>query len=133
MKYDFTSMVDRRSKDAIAVDTLGNSPGFAPDKPKEGFDPIPMWVADMNFPVVPSITEAIAERVKHPAFGYFFPRDEYFDAIIRWQETRNGVTGLENNGYHIVHSPLVQDENNVYRMDFEDMEKKIVEHNIHAG
>lgn len=50
MKYDFTSIMDRRGKDAIAVDALG-APGFAPGAPKEGFDAIPMWVADMNFPL----------------------------------------------------------------------------------
>ena len=65
MKYDFTSIMDRRGKDAIAVDGLGCNPGFAPDKPEEGFDIIPMWVADMNFPTVPTIPEAIIERTKH--------------------------------------------------------------------
>ena len=53
MKYDFTSIMDRHGKDAIAVDGLGT--GFAPAAPKEGFDAIPMWVADMNFPTVPTI------------------------------------------------------------------------------
>ena len=48
----------------------------------------------MNFPPVPTIPEAIIERAKHPAFGYFSPTDAYFDSIIRWQERRNGVTGL---------------------------------------
>ena len=95
MKYDFTSIMDRHGMDAIAVDGLGARPGFAPDAPKEGFDAIPMWVADMNFPTLPIIQEAITQRVQHPAFGYFTPRDEYYDAIIRWQESRNGVTGLE--------------------------------------
>ena len=94
MKYDFTSIMDRHGKDAIAVDGLGTSPGFTPDRPKDGFDAIPMWVADMNFPTVPTIPEAIIERAKHPAFGYFQPTDEYYDSIIKWQETRNGVTGL---------------------------------------
>lgn len=94
MKYDFTSIIDRHGKDAIAVDNLGTAPGFAPDAPKEGFDAIPMWVADMNFATVPTIQEAIIERVKLPTFGYFDPTQEYFDSIIRWQETRNGVTGL---------------------------------------
>ena len=69
MKYDFTSIMDRHGKDAIAVDGLGT--GFAPAAPKEGFDAIPMWVADMNFPTVPTIQEAIIERTNHPAFGYF--------------------------------------------------------------
>ena len=94
MKYDFTSIMDRRGKDAIAVDGLGKNPGFAPEPPKEGYDIIPMWVADMNFPTVPTIPEAIIERAKHPAYGYFSATDEYYNSIIKWHETRNGVTGL---------------------------------------
>ena len=69
MKYDFTSIIDRRGKDAIAVDGVGVMKGFAPEGPKEGFDVIPMWIADMNFPTVPTVQEAIIERAKHPAFG----------------------------------------------------------------
>lgn len=93
MKYDFTSILDRRGKDSLAVDGLGGG-GSAPEAPKGGFDVIPMWVADMNFPVLPAIQEAIIDRVNHPAFGYFNPSDAYFDAIIDWQEKRNGVVGL---------------------------------------
>ena len=40
---------------------------------------------------------------------------------------------LENNGYEIVHSPLVKDADGLWRMDFEDMERKIQEHKIHAA
>ena len=36
--------------DSIAVDGLGTDPGFAPDPPREGFDVIPMWVADIELP-----------------------------------------------------------------------------------
>ena len=99
MQYDFTSIMERKGKDALAVDALG-LPGL-PGAPKEGFDAIPMWVADMNFPTVPTVPEAIIARAQHPAYGYFEPRQEYFDAIIRWQETHNGVTGLtsEHIGY----------------------------------
>ncbi|MBQ9795037.1 MAG: aminotransferase class I/II-fold pyridoxal phosphate-dependent enzyme [Clostridia bacterium] len=174
MKYDFESIIDRRGKDALAVDGLGK--GWAPGSPKEGFDPIPMWVADMNFPTAPSVCEAMAERIRHPAFGYFDPREEYFASIINWQTRRNGVEGLKpehigyengvlgglisamntfcskgdnvlvhapvymgfsralkNNGYNLVLSPLVRDEQGVWRMDFADMEKKIIENNIHAS
>ena len=172
MKYDFTSILDRNGKDAIAVEHIP-IPGA---QVKEGFDRIPMWVADMNFPTAPTVVEAMMERVQHPAYGYFDPSEEYYASIIRWQEKRNGVTGLEpehigyengvlggvisalnvmcskgdnvllhsptyigftmsleNNGYHIVHSPLVKDENGVWRMDFEDMEKKIVDNRVHAA
>lgn len=175
MKYDFESMIERKGNDALAVEAIGNGGGFAPDAPKDGFDIIPMWVADMNFATVPTIQEAIIDRVKHPLFGYFEPRDEYYGAIIDWQRRRNDVTtlepkhigyengviggvlsainvvcskgdkvllhsptyigftfGLEGNGYHIVHSPLVLDDEGIWRMDYEDMEKKIVENHIHA-
>ncbi|MGI6230403.1 MAG: MalY/PatB family protein [Tractidigestivibacter sp.] len=175
MKYDFTSIMERHGMDAIAVDALGSG-GMAPEPPAEGFDAIPMWVADMNFPTAPSITDAIIERAKHPAFGYFAPRDEYFQEIIDWHSRRNGVEGLEpkhigyengvlgglistltsfaapgdpvllhsptyigftgcieNNGYKIVLSPLVKDEQGVWRMDFDDMERKLEENNIHVA
>ena len=63
MKYDFTSIIERKGKDALAVDILPNMFGMK-DKVevREGLDYIPMWVADMNFPALPKITEAIIER-----------------------------------------------------------------------
>lgn len=101
MKYDFTSILDRSNTNAFALDALGLKPGFAPDAPDEGFDAIPMWVADMNFPTVPTVPERLIRRAGHPAFGYFLTPDSYAEAIIRWQETRNGVQGLrpEHIGY----------------------------------
>ena len=101
MKYDFTSIIERSGKDAIAVDGVGVMTGFAPEGPREGFNIIPMWIADMNFPTVPTVQEAIIERAKHPAFGYFSASDEYYNSIIEWQGKRNGVTGLtkEHIGY----------------------------------
>lgn len=97
MKYDFTSIMDRRGKDAVAVDKIP----FSNAEVKDGFSRIPMWIADMNFATVPTIQEHIIERVQHPAFGYFDPRKEYYDSIINWQEKRNHVTGLtrEEIGY----------------------------------
>lgn len=177
MKYDFTSVIERKGKDALAVDILPNMFGMK-DKVevREGLDYIPMWVADMNFPALPKITEAIIERAKHPTYGYFMTRDEYYDGIIKWHEERNHVTGLKkehigyengvlggvasvlhavcssgdnvlvhaptyigftgtlnNNGYHIIHSPLKMDKEGIWRMDFEDMEEKIKANKIHAA
>ena len=175
MHYDFTTIYDRHNMDALAVDGVGTSSGFSPDAPKEGFSFLPMWVADMNFATVPTIAQAIAKRIEHPLFGYFRPSQAYFDAIINWQRTQNGVEGLlpehigyengvlggvvsalnvfcsrgdkvlvlsptyvgftgslENNGYHIIHSALKKDDAGVWRMDYADMEEKIVQHKIHA-
>ena len=51
MKYDFTSIMERKGMDAIAVDNVGKHMwGNEPQPPKDGFDFVPMWVADMNFP-----------------------------------------------------------------------------------
>lgn len=169
MKYDFTSVIPRSGMDALAVD-------HPPAQPKEGFDLIPMWVADMNFPTVPTIQEAMIQRAQHPLFGYFFPREEYYDAIISWHRIRNGVEGLNSShigyangvlggvvaaanilcsrgdkilvhsptyvgfthalgdcGYDLVHSPLKIDNHGVWRMDFEDMEQKIIANKIHCA
>lgn len=95
MQYDFTSILDRRGRDAIAVDQTGFSQEDGEGQVAEGFSRIPMWVADMNFPVAPSITQALKDRIAHPAYGYFLPREEYYGSIIRWQQVRNGVTGLD--------------------------------------
>lgn len=176
MKYDFTKIIERHGKDAIAVEQIGSGVGMAPDGPKDGFDAIPMWVADMNFETVPTIPEAIIERAKHPLYGYFRPSEEYYDSIISWQRNRNGVTdlakehigyengvvggvvtaaaafaspgdsilvhsptyigftkGLEGSGFRIVHSLLKKDEEGVWRMDYEDMDRKLKAHHIHVA
>ena len=174
MKYDFESLIERHGQDALAVDAIGK--GDAPGKSREGFDAIPMWVADMNFATAPSVCDAMRERIEHPLFGYFDPRAEYYESIIRWHRTRNGVEGLEakhigydngvlggllsaigtfcsrgdavlihsptyagftgsltNAGYCLVHSPLTRDEQGIWRMDFEDMERKLRDRHIHAA
>ena len=98
MKYDFTSVIDRTGKDAIAVELIP----FENARVEEGFSRIPMWVADMNYATVPTIQEAIIERTKHPTFGYFNPREEYYDKIIQWQRKRNGVEGLTKEAVYTI-------------------------------
>lgn len=77
MKYDFETIYDRTGMDASAFDAIEkNQWGFEPGAPKEGFDAIPMWVADMNFATCPAVTDAIIRRAQHPIYGYFAPSDE---------------------------------------------------------
>ena len=97
MKYDFTTVLDRHGRDSEAFDKIP----FAGVRPDEGFDVIPMWVADMSFPCAPSVMNAIYKRMEMPNFGYFELPKEYFDCIIDWQSRRNGVEGLrpEHIGY----------------------------------
>ncbi len=172
MRFNFTDIIDRNGKDAIALEAIP-IPGA---EVAEGVDRIPMWVADMNFATAPSVQKALADRIAHPCFGYFRPSDEYFRSILHWHAVRNGRTdltrediGYENgvlggvvsalnafctrgdrvlvhsptyigftgvlkdNGYEAVHSPLRQDADGVWRMDFEDMENKLKDGSIRAA
>ncbi len=175
MKYDFTSHIDRHNKDAAAVDKIGGVVwGIEPGHAKEGFDEIPMWVADMNFATAPSITKALEERIKHPLYGYFVPTDDYYQEIIDWQRREHGYDesltkkeiGYEN-GVHggicstitlltepgdtiLLHSPsysgflgdlkelgrraslspLYRDEEEIWRMNYADMEERIQKDHI---
>lgn len=90
MTYDFTTLIDRTGRDAIAVEVIP----FENAEIAEGFTRIPMWVADMNFAALPTIQEHVIRRAQHPAFGYFNPSDAYYESIQRWQNVRNGVTDL---------------------------------------
>lgn len=175
-KYDFTTILDRTGKDAMALDAIGTHQGrtVKPSLPKNGFSIIPMWIADMNFATVPEVVEKIIQRTQHPAFGYFYCSDEYYDSIIQWHNKNhniqdlskedigyeNGVLGclstalcaltlpgdhillqspayvgftnvLKDTGRNVALTPLIKDENNVWRMDFDDMERRIKENDIH--
>lgn len=61
------------------------------DTPK-GDDVLPMWVADMDFPVAPCIQQAIEKRVAHGVFGYTLVGDDYYKAVINWFRTRHKWT-----------------------------------------
>ena len=169
MKYDFDQIIDRRGRDALAVDMIP----YEGVEPEEGFSRIPMWVADMNFAVLPDIQELIIERVKHPSFGYFAPREEYYDAIRFWQNARHGISDLKKEEIHfengvlgglacaveaftkpgdaiLLHAPtyigflgtlekfdrklvfsdLKRDESGIWRMDYEDMDRKLSENAV---
>ena len=97
MDYDFTTVLDRAGHDCTAADIIPFK-NFTVD---QGFSVIPMWVADMSFPVAPPILKAVQDRLSFPFLGYFPLSDEYYDSIIRWQSRRNGVTDLkrEHIGY----------------------------------
>ena len=96
MKYDFTTVLDRRGRDSIAADVIPWDVQV-----DEGFDTIPMWVADMAFPVAPPVLDAMRRRLDFPSLGYYAMSEEYFDSILSWQRRRHGVEGLgrEHIGY----------------------------------
>ena len=74
IKYDFDRVIDRKATNSLKWDLFD--------------DDVPMWVADMDFKVAPSIEKAILKRANHPIYGYTIVPDELFQAYINWWDRR---------------------------------------------
>ncbi len=77
MKYEFDSIVDRKNKASIKWDVKDNE--------------LPMWIADMDFHVMPEIKEAVIKRANIDAYGYTFTPEEYFESYIYWAKSRHNL------------------------------------------
>lgn len=82
MQYDFDSIIDRKGTDSVKYDIL--KPLFGKE------DLLPMWVADMDFPVPEFIKEAVIERANHEVYGYTVRPRRYYAAIAAWLSRRHG-------------------------------------------
>ncbi len=54
-------------------------------------DMLPMWVADMDAAVPAVVTDAIAERLAHPVFGYGYVPESLYRAHISWCQRVHGI------------------------------------------
>ena len=77
MKYNFDRTADRLNTSSIKWDVKENE--------------LPMWVADMDFMVIPEIQDAIIKSAKDGAFGYTYPTKEFFDAYQYWWKKRHHI------------------------------------------
>jgi cystathionine beta-lyase len=85
--YDFDTKIDRTSR---------NSTKWTLMKKRKGLDDlIPLWIADMDFTVVPEVVEALKERAAHPIYGYTAPTEGYHKGLIKWMDKRHGWKGIE--------------------------------------
>ena len=57
MRYDFNHVPDRRPSDSVKWNQYDA-------------DVLPLWVADMDFPVAEPIQRALRERIEHGIYGY---------------------------------------------------------------
>ena len=81
MGYDFNSVVDRHGTSSVKWDYEKFFTGLT------GL--LPLWVADMDFPAPPEITDAIRRRLDHPIFGYTREPDSFFEAAAAWLSRRH--------------------------------------------
>ena len=77
MAFNFEQTVNRRGTGSYKWDSVPE-------------DVLPLWVADMDYPVAPAIQKAVQARAAHPVFGYTKVMDSYYDAIISWYHRRHG-------------------------------------------
>ena len=81
--YNFDKLVDRKGTECIKWDLIGKVYGSD--------DVIPLWIADMDFEILPELQEAMVKRASHPSFGYTIPAPAYRENIIKWNKERNGL------------------------------------------
>lgn len=79
---DFDTVIDRRNTNSLKYD-LAEKRGM----PK---DILPLWVADMDFPVSSYIQDALIRQAEHGIYGYSEPGESYFEAVSSWLEKRHG-------------------------------------------
>ena len=75
MKIDFNRQINKKNTDCSKWDGQGG-------------DYIPLWVADMDFPVAEPVLEALKKRLEHPFFGYTFPGESVYQAVISYYKRR---------------------------------------------
>jgi len=75
--FDFDAPIERRGTASFKWDLY-------PD------DPLPLWVADMDFASPPQVVEALAARAAHGVYGYSLVPDSLVEAIVAHLESRYG-------------------------------------------
>lgn len=65
---------------------------------------VPYWIADMDFPIAPPITQAMQQLVSRETYSYEFDSKTVFQAISAWNKDRHGIT---LNSDHFVQVPGV--------------------------
>lgn len=80
---DFEKRADRSGTDSFK---WGRLPELCPGAE----DPLPFWIADMEFAAPPEVTEALAERIAKPVYSYTMVPDSFYESVMSWYERRHG-------------------------------------------
>ena len=75
-KFDFVNAPDRSNTDSVKWHV------------KKG--DLPMSIADMDFKTAPEIIAAMKRKIDLGVFGYEWPEDDYFKAVVDWYEKVHG-------------------------------------------
>lgn len=84
--FDFDRVVQRKGTHAQKWDMIKQRSGI------EAADAIPMWVADMDFPAPPGVTEALRTEIERATHGYYADTGTWAEALSSWMKRRHGLT-----------------------------------------
>jgi cystathionine beta-lyase len=84
MQYNFDIQPDRKDTNCFKHDALKTVFNAG--------DVTPLWVADMDFEAPDFIKNAVAERAKHPVYGYTFFSDDFYKSVIDWMQNRHNYS-----------------------------------------
>lgn len=92
MTFNFNQEIGRKGTNCMKWEFIfdGSTLTFGDHAdPKHGPNRLlPMWVADMDFRCPPAVIEALVTRAEHGVYGYNFPCDSYYEAVIKWMARR---------------------------------------------
>ena len=77
MKYNFDQLSQRRHTNSEKWNVKDHE--------------LPMWVADMDFLVLPEIKQAIIDAANRESYGYTFPTENFFKAYQSWWAKRHDL------------------------------------------
>lgn len=84
--FNFDEIIDRTHSGSLKWDTAND---FL--KPEHAaYNPLPMWVADMDFKVAPIIQQHIIQHAQSGIYGYGYVLDHFKEAAIHWQKNKFG-------------------------------------------
>ena len=78
MKYNFDQVINRRNTESVKWDVKSHE--------------LPMWIADMDFPVPDELLEVIEQKVQQRIFEYTCLTDEWYQNYQDWWLKRYSVS-----------------------------------------
>ena len=76
MTMNFDQAIERKNTNCSKYDGMAASFGRN--------DLLPLWIADMDFPVPEEVAAAVAKRTEHPVYGYNVFPTGYYEAFTAW-------------------------------------------------
>lgn len=65
----------------------------------------PLFIADMDFKIAPSITQAYKDLADRGVFAYEFPPEGLADSLVDWYNRKHGLS-LSPSGFELIHGVL---------------------------